>query len=295
MTQELTIIGGTGHLSTRMVRILIAKGMKLKLVARNPDKARDLFGDAVTVVPGDVADPGSLTKALEGSQAVYIHLNTEALDPDQEFYTEREGVLNIVKAAEESGVSHLIQIAGMESFRPEFFAAGVIETERIRSIGMAAVASSSIPHTFVCCSFFLDSLPRFINEGMMAIFGDADASKIHFTNTDQLAGHLYHITGNPTSFGRRLPVQGQEALSLPEAARRFFETYDSGVSVQPLPLEAIDSFGLPPEVAGFMKHVSEVTAGMREEFVAGDVHGEFGAPVLTIEEFAGKLRQETES
>ena len=291
MNKELTIIGATGHLSTRMVRLLAERGARLKIVARNPAKARSLFGDAMKIVPGDVEDPASLRAALRGSEAVYIHLNTESVDPNKAFYTEREGVQNIVEAAEANGVTHLIQIAGLEAQRPDFFTSGIIVTDQIRRVGMQALRDSRIPHTFMMCSFFLDSLPRFLNDNTLAIFGDTN-NRIFFTNTDQLAEHLFHVAGNPDAFGRSIPVQGREGLDFATAARRFFSVYDPGVSIARLPMRAIDDFGLPAEVAAFLLHVWEVTEGLQEEFIAADVYTDFGAPPRTIEEFAATLRRE---
>lgn len=294
MDKELTIIGATGHLSTRMTRHLIAHGMQIKIVARNPGKARELFGEGPTIVHGDVQDASSLRSALQGSQSVYIHLNTESVGQSGSFYTEREGVYNIVEAAEAVAVTHLIQIAGIESLRPDFFSSGIIATEKIRRAGMEAVRKSHIPHTFMMCSAFLDSLPRYVNDNTFAFFGDA-TNCIHFTNTTQLADHLFHVAGSPDSFGQSVPVQGREGLDFVTAAQRFFGVYDSQTQVQLLPIEAIDSFGLPAEEAAFLKHVAEVTAGMNERFVAADVYERFGAPTLGLEDFAAELRAERSS
>lgn len=289
MTKELTIIGGTGFLSSRMVRLLDRRGMRLKVVARNPERARALFGNAIEIVFGDVENPPSLVEALRGSGSVYIHLNTEALDPEQTFYAEREGVQNIVEAAEAVGVAQLIQIAGIESLRPDFFTKGMLATEQIRRVGMEAVTKSHIPHTFMMCSVFLDSLPRYVNDNTLAVFGGA-RNHIHFTNTSQLAEHLFHVAQNPASFDKSLAVQGRQGVDFVEGARRFFHAFDPGVSVQQLPIDAIDGFGLPDGEAAFLEHVSEVMSGLKEEFIAGDVHESFGAPSLSIEEFAAELR-----
>jgi len=291
MAKQLTIIGGTGHLSTRVVGKLIARGAELTLVARNPQKARDLFGDAVTVVRGDVSEPESLRAALEGAGAIYIHLNTESVDASQSFYTEREGVRNIVAAAEAVGAKQLIQIAGIEALRPDFFNNGVIATAQIRSEGMAAIRESSIPHTFLTCSFFLDSLPRFVADGALAVFADG-TNRIHFTSSNQLADHLFHVADNPDAYGKTLPVQGVEGLEFGAAAERFFSGFAPEVQVARMPLEAIGQFGLPEETAAFLQHVWDVTAGLREEFIAADVHASFGAPQQSLEAFAAELRAE---
>ena len=293
MTSDLTIIGATGHLSTRLTRELVARGMRLKVVARDPDRAHTLFGESVEVVHGDVGDSTSLRQALRDSRAVYIHLNTEAVDASITFYPEREGVRNVVAAAEANGVEHLMQIAGMESLRPDFFTAGCLMTEPIRREGMKAVSDSAIPHTFFCCSLFLDSLPRFVADSTFAIFGDA-TNRIYFTDTDQLATHLFHVAGNERAFGRSLPVQGPRGVDLGTAADEFFRTYDSSVRTEHFPMEAIQAMGLPQGEAEFLEHVATVTAGFQEEFIAADVHKEFGAPTTGIEEFAAKLKAEAQ-
>ena len=189
------------------------------------------------------------------------------------------------------GVKQLIQIAGIESLRPDFFTNGMLATEQIRRVGMDAVKRSRIPHTFMACSVFLDSLPRYVNDNTLAVFGDAK-NHIHFTNTSQLAEHLSHVAQNPASFDKSLAVQGRQGVHFAEGARRFFGAFDASVSIQQLPVQAIDGFGLPEEEAAFLKHVSDVMSGLKEEFIAGEVHESFGAPSLSIEEFASEFRAE---
>jgi len=291
MAKELTIIGATGSLSTRVTKQLMAHGMQLKIVARNPDKARRLFGEDIDVVYGDVEDIGSLHKALAGSRAVYIHLNTEVVSPEITFYPEREGVANIVEAAESNGVEHLIQIAGIESLQPDFFTNGVVMTEPIRRAGMERVSASSIPHTFLSCSMFLDSFPRIVTDSTFAIFGNTK-NRVHFTNTEQLATHLFHIAGNPRAFGRNIPVQGSQGIDIVTAAQMFFGAFEPSVQVVQLPMEALDGLGLPTEEAAFIAHVMSVTMGLQEVFISGEIHEEFGAPTLDISQFASQLREE---
>ncbi|GAM65303.1 hypothetical protein JCM19232_4268 [Vibrio ishigakensis] len=105
MTKQLTIIGGTGFLSTSITKQLSSLGVSVRVVARNPEKARQILPSSVEVVRGDVSDTGSLEKALEGTETLYIHLNTETVDMNLPFYTEREGVRNIVEAAKKQVLS----------------------------------------------------------------------------------------------------------------------------------------------------------------------------------------------
>jgi len=294
MTQHITIVGGTGHLSTRVVRRLVESGVHIKLIARDPAKAQRLFGDRVEVVFGDVSDPGSLEHALQGTRNLYIHLNTEVVDPSISFYTEREGVKNLVRAAEAAGVEHILQIAGIEASHPEFFTAGIVQTHDIRLEGMRAIEASAIPHTFLVCSMFSDSLPKLVSDGVCVAFGPQDGS-IHFTNTDQLADTLRRAAGNPDAFGASIPVQGEQGLTFARGAAEFFAGYDPSVQVVPMPIEAISAFGLPEAEASFLMHIAEVTAGMKEQRVQSPLAWSTHSEQSSIRTFGEQLRREQES
>ncbi|USD42891.1 NAD(P)H-binding protein [Vibrio sp. SCSIO 43135] len=152
--KELTIIGATGFLSTTITQQLSSNGVSIRVIARNPENARKTLPSNVEIVKGDVSDPQSLTKALKGTETLYIHLNTETTDLSLPFYTEREGIQNIVEAAKLNNVKHILQIAGLESLHEELFHNGTIETRRIREAGMKFIEDSGIPYTFFYCSFF---------------------------------------------------------------------------------------------------------------------------------------------
>jgi nucleoside-diphosphate-sugar epimerase len=76
----ILLAGGSGTLGTRIVRLLKARGLEVRLLVR--DSARDLEGDLVEVVPGDVLDPrrsngrrtepGSSFRRSRGSVAAVI-------------------------------------------------------------------------------------------------------------------------------------------------------------------------------------------------------------------------------
>jgi uncharacterized protein YbjT (DUF2867 family) len=64
--KKVLVLGGP------VARRLQADGFAVRLLARDPEKARAMFGDAFEAVPGDVTDPGSLERGLEGCDGVHI-------------------------------------------------------------------------------------------------------------------------------------------------------------------------------------------------------------------------------
>jgi NAD(P)-dependent dehydrogenase (short-subunit alcohol dehydrogenase family) len=49
----ILIAGGTGTLGSQVVRLLTARGLEVRIMTRNPARARPLEGDLVEIVSGD--------------------------------------------------------------------------------------------------------------------------------------------------------------------------------------------------------------------------------------------------
>jgi nucleoside-diphosphate-sugar epimerase len=67
----ILVTGGTGFVGRRLVNQLAASGESVRVLTRNPGRAT--FPARVEAVTGDLADAGSLSRAVSGAQAV-VHL-----------------------------------------------------------------------------------------------------------------------------------------------------------------------------------------------------------------------------
>lgn len=72
MTSRALVTGATGMLGGYVVRRLLEEGWGVRALVRRPEHAGDLRARGVEVVPGDLADQGSLCLAVRGCQIV-IH------------------------------------------------------------------------------------------------------------------------------------------------------------------------------------------------------------------------------
>ncbi len=111
------IVGGTGVLGRSLIPLLIAQGHAVRLLARHPDTARTIFGDAVEVAPGDLlaSDAASLVAALAGCDAA-AHIATAiprdfsapgAWEVNTRLRT--EGTRRLLDASLAAGVRHYAQ------------------------------------------------------------------------------------------------------------------------------------------------------------------------------------------
>jgi NAD(P)-dependent dehydrogenase (short-subunit alcohol dehydrogenase family) len=66
----IVVAGGTGTLGTRLAPRLAGQGLAIRVLTRDPARARHLAGPGVEVVRGDVRDPASVAHAVRGASTV---------------------------------------------------------------------------------------------------------------------------------------------------------------------------------------------------------------------------------
>ena len=94
--------------------MLERQGVNLRCLARNPDKLRSHVQAATEVVQGDVLDPPSLDRALQGVHTAYylVHLMSGSGSKDFE-REDRQAALNFAGAARQAGVRRIIYLGGL--------------------------------------------------------------------------------------------------------------------------------------------------------------------------------------
>jgi uncharacterized protein YbjT (DUF2867 family) len=133
----ILVTGATGHQGGAALRHLRAKGFPVRAFTRDPDKpeARALVGHGVEVVRGDLDDPASITRALDGVYGVFSVQNARA-GTEAEI---RQGI-HLVDAAVRSAISHFVYSsvgsADQKTGVPHFESKFQIE-EHIRTTGVS--------------------------------------------------------------------------------------------------------------------------------------------------------------
>ncbi len=108
----ILLTGGSGYVGGRLIPLLERQGANLRCLARNPDKLRSHLQTASEVVQGDVLDPPSLDRALQGVHTAYyfVHLMSGSKDFERE---DRQAALNFAGAARQAGVRRIIYLGGL--------------------------------------------------------------------------------------------------------------------------------------------------------------------------------------
>lgn len=106
------LTGATGYVGGLLVSLLEKQPVKLRCLARNPDKLRPLISDSTQIVRGDVLDATSLDEALQGVQTAYylVRLMSGSKDFEKE---DRQAAENFAVAAKKAGVQRIIYLGGL--------------------------------------------------------------------------------------------------------------------------------------------------------------------------------------
>jgi nucleoside-diphosphate-sugar epimerase len=108
----ILVTGATGFLGTALVTELVKQQQPVRILARDAEKARAQFGDAVTVITGEITDQQQVQQAVDGITTIY-HLVGRLYHPSvpTELYhqTHVEGTRILLEACrEQSQIQRII-------------------------------------------------------------------------------------------------------------------------------------------------------------------------------------------
>jgi uncharacterized protein YbjT (DUF2867 family) len=106
------LVGGSGYVGSRLIPLLERQGVRLRCLARSPEKMRLVVHPGTEIVQGDVLDAASLDRALQGVHTAYylVHLMSGSKDFEKE---ERHAALNFAGAAKRANMRRIVYLGGM--------------------------------------------------------------------------------------------------------------------------------------------------------------------------------------
>ena len=108
----ILVTGASGYVGGRLVPALEEGGARVRCLGRKPRYLAGRFSSRTDVVAGDVLDPDSLRKALQGVDAAYYLVHS--MGSKEDFgEQDRVGARNFARAAREQGVRRVIYLGGL--------------------------------------------------------------------------------------------------------------------------------------------------------------------------------------
>jgi NAD(P)H dehydrogenase (quinone) len=273
--QGYVVTGATGGLGGRVARRLAERGVRQRLVVRDPGRAPELAG--AEVVTGSYDDADGLRRAFAGARALFMVSASE--DPDRmRLHT------NVVEAASDAGIERVVYTS-FYGAAPECtftFGRDHWHTEEL-------IRGSRLRHTFLRDNLYLDFLPLMVGvDGV--IRGPAGDGRVAAVARDDIAEVAVAVLGDDTGThdGRTYDLTGPEAFTLDEAAGELSNVTGRAITYHAETLEEAyasrASYGAPDwEVAGWVTTYAAIANGDLES-VSGDVAAVTGNPPIGLAE-----------
>lgn len=116
---SVLVIGATGYIGSRLVPALLAAGVEVSVLARNPHKLDGVPWSArVSVHEGGLGDDAELTAAMGGKDVVCHLVHSMGTSDDFE-REERRTAETFVRAAEMAGVGRIVHLSGLHPDRDD--------------------------------------------------------------------------------------------------------------------------------------------------------------------------------
>lgn len=108
------VAGASGETGQRIVKELVRRGIPVRALVRDLDKARQILPPEVELVVGDVLQPESLKSAM-GDSTVLLSATGAApsFDPTGPYKVDYEGNKNLVDVAKTSGIEHFVMVSSL--------------------------------------------------------------------------------------------------------------------------------------------------------------------------------------
>ena len=212
------ITGATGEVGSRVVRLLLERGIRPRVLVRREERARALFGDQVDVSVGDLASPDSVRAGMKGANTVFL-LNVGPEIP------ERDRVAATI--CKERGVQKIVKLSSLDV--EQGLAIGAWHEK-----GEAAIREIEIPFTFVRPTGFMSNLvawaPSIKADGVVRS-STADGRRPFIHSEDTASVCVAALLSDEYS-GKALSITGPESLSFRQATDIIGEAIGRSLSYQ---------------------------------------------------------------
>jgi nucleoside-diphosphate-sugar epimerase len=270
------VTGATGFLGSALTTELIKRQQSVRILARDEKKARQQFGEAVTIIPGEITDAAQARQAIDGATTIY-HLAGRLYHPSipAELYRQAhvEGTHTLLKACQgQTQLRRIVHVSttgvhGVTGETPAaedapFAPTNPYEASKLEGelLALKAYQEQGLPVTVVrpglvygpgdlhLLGFFVA-----IKKGLFRVIEGGNAF-LHPVYIDDLVAALLLCAEHPQAPGRSYNIAGERPVTVRELAIAIAHALDRELPSGSIPLWlanlASDVFAVMPGMKG---------------------------------------------
>lgn len=250
---KIVVTTPTGHIGNKLANILLDRKADVTVVARHPEKVKDLANRGAKVIAGEHNNPAILEQAVDGADALFWLTPAEMTSRDP---------LGTARSMAEAGASvirkhpdlHVVQLSSAGAFLPSGTGpiVGHHDTEeKFRAAGKNIV--SLRPNEFMENVFF--SLPKIVEQG--SIYTSIPGSvKAPFIATQDIAEVAAEFLLKPIDGHHVVDIVGPQEISFDEWGSIAGHAIGKQIRVVTVPGDqlkaAMTQVGMSPEMAALL-------------------------------------------
>jgi uncharacterized protein YbjT (DUF2867 family) len=294
---RIVVTTPTGHIGNKLANLLLDRKSDVTLIARHPEKVKDLARRGAKVIAGEHSDPAVIGHAVSDADSLFWLTPSEMTSHDP---------LGVARRMAEAGASvirkhpdlHVVQLSSAGAFLASGTGpiVGLHETEeKFRSAGKNIV--SLRPNEFMENVFF--SLPTIIRQD--AIYTSIPGSvKAQFIATQDIAEVAAEFLLNPVEGHHVIDIVGPQEISLNEWASIAGQAIEKQIRVVTVPGDtlkaAMSQAGMSAEMAALLVEMEAAFPKILGQFKGEQKRiGKVTFPQFAREVFAPGYQQAVQS
>ncbi|WP_160847373.1 SDR family oxidoreductase [Pontibacillus yanchengensis] len=207
MAKSILIIGATGNVGLPLTKMLSEHGYDVKAAVRSSTNVEVLRALGVETIQADLRNFFSLMNAMNLVEKVFFAV------PFVSSFVQLS--MNVVKAAEEAGVEHLVKLSGSGA---QYEAIQLAKWHRIIEREMM---KSGLHYTFLRPNSFMQNFTNF-SSGTIDDHGSfylpLGEGRVSFIDARDIASVAYHVLTEKGHDGQAYELTGPEAISCAHVA-----------------------------------------------------------------------------
>lgn len=108
----VVIVGATGNTGRVIAETLLAKGKRVRVVGRSPDRLKALIEKGADAFVGSVTDSAAMGRAFQGAEAAYLMVPPNYTAQNFRAYVKKVGE-TYAKALRQAGVSYVVNLSSV--------------------------------------------------------------------------------------------------------------------------------------------------------------------------------------
>jgi uncharacterized protein YbjT (DUF2867 family) len=272
----MILVTTAGKVGSEAARLLTQREVPVRVLVRDPEKAKALADAEAEIAVGDLAVPASIDEAMAGVTSVVL---VSPAVPAQE--------LNVVASAARAGVGHVVKATSKAS------ADSPIARRRWQTEIEAGLAASGVPHTLLRSNAYMHNVLALAPAiAKTSGFGSsAGAGRIGMVDARDVAAVAASIAASPAPHaGKTYWLTGPALISYYDVAAVLPKLLGRTITYRELTFDqdkdAMIRAGVPEQIAEMNAQAASLTADGDAAWVTDDVPSLLGRPARSFEEFA---------